>query len=176
MTHGILYFLHTPEAATSQLYIRRAHKSIVGGSVDIDQFALTTAVEDVLIYKLRLETGDAKFFADFAVQGLLWCLAKVYMATYSGVPLAWLDVFPLRALLQIELATRVEDMQVDDGVEQARATMALATSGRAYDTTRLVNDWEYLLVIVVHHDSRFSFFIFHFKESSPRIAAWLECH
>ena len=41
------------------------------------------------------------------------------MATNAGVPLAWLDIFPLWALLKIDLALRVEDVEVDYGMEQS---------------------------------------------------------
>jgi hypothetical protein len=73
------------------------------------------------------------------------------MASYGCIPLARLDIFPLGALLQIELALGIEHMQVDNGMQQFRSVMALATRSRAYHPALLIYDGEYFLAIILLH-------------------------
>jgi hypothetical protein len=41
------------------------------------------------------------------------------MASHSGVPLAGLDILPFRTLLEVNLTSRVEHMEMNHRVQQA---------------------------------------------------------
>jgi hypothetical protein len=71
------------------------------------------------------------------------------MPSYSRVPLARLDILPIRALLQIQFAFGIEQMQMDHRVQQSRTIMALAASCRAYGISVGIHYREYLLFIVL---------------------------
>ena len=126
---GVADLLKGPEAATVEFVGRGAYGTVVDGLVDIDELALPEAVEDVLADGLWLEVGDAELFAHLALQGLFWGLAVVDMSAYGCIPLAGLNILPRRALLEIDFATRVEHMEMDDGMQQMGTIMANATGG-----------------------------------------------
>jgi hypothetical protein len=78
--------------------------AIVDSTVYIDQFPFPTAFKHILPYPFRHEIRDAKFLAYLPIQRLLWRLTIVDMTSYRRVPLPWLDILPLRPLLEIYLA------------------------------------------------------------------------
>ena len=123
-------------------------RAVVGAAVDIDQLSLSRTLEHVFVDEHRLEIRDAQFLAHLAPQGLLGRLAERHVPAYGRVPLAGLDVLPRRALLQIELACRVEDMQMHDGVQQLAAAVALAARGRARRPSLHVYYGEHLFLII----------------------------
>ena len=133
LTDGRTYLVKRPETSAVKLFSRRTHRTIVGGTVDIDELPLTAAVEDVLPYPYGLEIADTQLFAHLTDECLLWILAVIHVAAYAGVPLARLNVLPLRTLLQIYLALRIKHMQMNHRVQQPRTVVTLATGSGAYD-------------------------------------------
>lgn len=106
-TEVLAYLVHRPEATAIQFLTGR-DGTVVGGAMYEDQFALAGRLEDIVCQALRLKVCYAQLFAHFAAQSHLYTLAQVDMATHGGVPPSRLDVFPGRALLQVEFAPTVE--------------------------------------------------------------------
>ena len=139
-----------PEAAPVEFIGRRGDRPVVDGAVDIDQLPLATTVEDILPHPLRLEVGDAEFFVHLTQQGLFRRLTIVDMPAHTGIPLARLDILPLRTALQIDLATGIEHMEMDHRMEQTGTVMTLATGGRAHHRAILIDYRKTFLAIVFH--------------------------
>ena len=74
------------------------------------------------------------------------------MSAYVRVPLAWLNVFPFGAFLQVEFAFRVEYMKVDHWMHQATAVVTFTTCGSSYDITFLVAEWQHFFEVIFGHD------------------------
>ena len=129
LTDGFTDLLKTPETAAIEFVGRGAYRTVVNGLMDIDQFTLTAAGEDILPNELRLKSCDAQFLAHLALQGLFGCLPIVDVSAYGRIPLPWLDILPVWALLQIDFATRIKHMQMDYGMQQMGTIMANATGG-----------------------------------------------
>ena len=129
LTDGFTDLLKTPETAAVEFVGRGVYRTVVDGLMDIDEFALTSAGEDVLPNELRLKGRDAQFFAHLTLQGLFGGLTIVDVSAYSRIPLSWLDILPVWALLQIDFATRIKHMQMDYGMQQMGTIMANATGG-----------------------------------------------
>ena len=108
LTDGFTDLLKTPETAAVEFEFvgRGAYRTVVNGLMDIDQFTLTAAPEDVFPNELRLKSRDAQFLAHLALQGLFGCFPIVDVSAYGRIPLSWLDILPVWALLQIDFATR----------------------------------------------------------------------
>ena len=150
MTDGGAYLVKRPETAAVEFFGRGTDGAVVSGAVDIDELSFPTAVEDVLPYPLGLKVGDAEFFADLSDQGLLRGLAIVEVAAHGGVPLAGLDVFPGGTLLEVDLTLGVEHMEMDDGVQQSGAVVALAPCGCTDHSALLVDNRKTFGFIVLH--------------------------
>ncbi len=150
LAEGLADFLHRPEAAAVELVLGGVDGGIVGGAVDIDQLGFALALKYILANELGCEVCDAQFFAHFAEECLPGCLAEVDVPADGCVPLAGLDVLPLRPLLQIYVATCVEDVQVDNGMQQVRAAVALAARCLSDYRSLSIDDGEQLLLIVFH--------------------------
>ena len=139
-----------PETAPVEFIGRGGDRAVVDGAVDIDQLPLSTTVEDILSHPLRLEIGDAELFAHPTQQGLFRRRTIVDMPAHTGVPLARLDLLPLRTALQVALATGIEHMEVVRRMEQTATVMTLATGGRAHHRAVLIDQRETFLAIVFH--------------------------
>ena len=61
LAEGLADFVEGPEAASVEFFCRGFDGAIVDGTMHINQFALSTALEDVLPYPFWGEVGDAKF-------------------------------------------------------------------------------------------------------------------
>ena len=72
------------------------------------------------------EVGNAEFLTHLATQCISGILAIVDMSAYGSVPLPRLDVLPVGTPLQVELATAVEKVEVDHGVEYLGSAVSLA--------------------------------------------------
>ena len=129
LTDGFTDLLKTPETAAVEFVGRGAYRTVVNGLMDIDQFTLTAAGEDILPNELRLKGRDAQFFAHLALQGLFGGLTIVDVSAYGRIPLSWLDILPVWALLQIDFAMRIKHMQMDYGMQQMGTIMTNATGG-----------------------------------------------
>ena len=94
--------------------------------VDEDKLALTLALEDIMSEGFRCEINNAEFLAHFATKGGINVFAEVDVSTGGCVPTAWLYVFPVGTLLKVELATAVEKVEVNHGVEYLGSAVSLA--------------------------------------------------
>ena len=150
LADGIADFIHSPESATVEFFLRGMNLSVVAGAVDIDQFALPTAVEDVLPDMLGREIGDAQLFADFPTECFFGCLAIIQMTAYGRIPFPGLDILPFRTALQIDFSATVKDMQMDYGMQQPRTIVAFTTRGLTYDVSRIIDYRENLFTIIFH--------------------------
>ena len=72
------------------------------------------------------------------------------MSTHSGIPLAWLDVLPLRTLLQVEFALAVEHVQMHHRMQELAAAVAFTTSGCTCDVSVFINDGEEFFAVIFH--------------------------
>lgn len=151
LTKGRTNLLKGPETTSVKLILRGLNGTFIGRTVDIDEFTFPLTLENVLAHEDRSKIGDAQFLANFTKKSLLRSLTIVKMTTYGSIPLAWLDVFPCRTLLQIDIATSIEDMKVDNGMKQARAAMALSASGLADYRACFINYGEYFPLVVLHY-------------------------
>ena len=118
--------------------------------MDKDKFSFPLALEDVLSDAFGREVSDAQLFSHFSAQGVFHTLAEVYMSSHGGVPLAWLNVFPHGAKLQVELSLAVENVEVHYWMEQLGASVALASRGCACYVAFLIDYGEHLFVVVFH--------------------------
>jgi hypothetical protein len=151
LTDGRANVLKGPEATSVEFILSRLDGTVIGRTVDIDEFTLTLALKDVLTHEDGGEVSYTQFLADFTEEGLLGGLTVVKMTTYSCIPLAWLDIFPSWALLQIDVTIGIEHMEVDNGMKQARAAMALSASGLADYRACFIDYGEQLPLVVFHH-------------------------
>ena len=144
-------FLSGPEASPAELIFAWLDGAVVDAPVDIDELALPLALEDIVAERFGLEVGDAKLLANLTVQGLIDILAQVNMSTYSRVPLVWLNVFPCRTMLKIQLALAVKDVQVDDGMKNLTAVVRVSTTDGAKNVPVFIHYRELLIGIVSHN-------------------------
>ena len=115
-----------PEATAGEFVWVGGYWAVVGGAVDEDKLALTLALEDIMSEGFGREINNAEFLAHFATKGGINVFAEVNVSTGGCVPTAWLYVFPVGTLLQVELATAVEKVEVDHGVEYLGSAVSLA--------------------------------------------------
>ena len=116
--------------------------------MDEYKFAFASRFEDILFDAFGSEVGDAEFFLHLTLQGLFHILAQVNMTADCSIPLVGLDVFPRGALLEVEVALGVEDMEVDNGMEQFAAVVTFASCSGRDDISLFVNNREHLFVII----------------------------
>ena len=121
----------------------------IGATVDIDQFAFDGAFVDVGVEVAEPEVRQPEFLGGFTGEGFMWRLAHADVSADGRVPLAWLDVFPHGAPLQIELAVEVKDVQMDHRVEQAAAVVAVPARSLSDDVPCGVYQGEHLGAVVV---------------------------
>ena len=76
--------------------------------------------------ELGIELYDAQLLARFTPEGFFGRFAVVDVTAYGRVPLAWLNVFPLRPFLQVEGTLGIEHVQVDHRMKQHGASVTLA--------------------------------------------------
>ena len=113
------------------------------------QLALAAALKDIPVERAGTKCGQPDFLGRLAPQGFVGGFAEVHMPPYGRVPAPGLYVLPLRAALKVELALRVEDVEMHHGVETFRPVVALAPRGRPDDTALLVDQRQALAGIVM---------------------------
>ena len=59
LADGVTNLLHGPETATVEFFGRGTDSTVVDGAMDIDEFALTLALEHIFADELWREFGDA---------------------------------------------------------------------------------------------------------------------
>ena len=69
--------------------------------------------------------ADTQLFGHLTLQGVGYTLPQIHMPSAGGVPLAGLYVFPFGALLQIQVAPAVEDMQMDHRMQNLGAVVGV---------------------------------------------------
>lgn len=100
--------------------------------MDIHQFTLPWALENIFDDEFWFEVRDAQFLTHLTLERFFGRLAIVDVSSNGCVPLPWLYVFPCRPTLEVDISLGIEHMQVNHGVQQLRATMTFAPCGRAY--------------------------------------------
>lgn len=138
------------EPTTVEFVLGRMNLAIIGATVDIDQFAFALASEDIMVDFLRLEIGDAEFFANLTVEGLGDVLAQVYMSAAGRIPFVGLDILPCRTMLEIEFTTAVEQMEMNDGVEDMRSVVSMSTAHGSENVSRFIDNGKLFVLIIFH--------------------------
>lgn len=80
-------------------------RTVIDSPVDIYQLAFALTVKDIATKRLCNEICDTQFLTNLPKQCLLRGLAVVDMTANGGIPLAGLNVLPVRATLKVEFAT-----------------------------------------------------------------------
>lgn len=149
------YLIGRPKTTTIEFLSARTDVAIVDTTVDVDELTLALTLKDVVAEALGGEIGDAEFLADLTPEGLLYILAEVDMSADSGVPLPWLNILPVGTALKIEVATAVEYMKMDHGVENLAAVVGMAARDGSENVARLVDDRQLFVWIISHYVSFF---------------------
>ena len=148
MSDACEYFLPGPEPSSVKLVVVRGDGSAVRSPVDIYQFSLAAALEDVAAEELVREGCYAEFLADLAAECLCDGLAVGYVSSAGGVPFAGLYVLSCGWVLEVEVALGVEDVQVDYGMQGHAAAVCVATRDAAGYVSLLIDCGEHLFGVV----------------------------
>ena len=149
------YLIGRPKTTAIEFLGARTDVAIVDTAVDIDELTLALTLEDIVTEALGGEIGDAEFLADLALQGPLDVLTEVDMSADGGIPLSRLDILPVGTALKIEIATAVEYMKMDHGVENLTAVVGMAARDGSENVARLVDDGQLFVWIISHYVSFF---------------------
>ena len=114
------------------------------------QFALTLALKDVARHKGGCELADTQLFGHLTLQGVGYTLPQIHMSTAGGVPLAGLYVFPFGALLQIQVAPAVEDMQMDHRMQNLGAVVGMTSGDGSKKLSAVVYNGKQFVTVVAH--------------------------
>lgn len=141
MADGIAYFLHCPEASAVR-FLAGSDVPVVDDFVCIDKFVFAFGVELIHLHQFATLGIDAQFLACLSQECGVDVLAEVHVPAYGRVPLAGLYVLPHGALLQVEFAFLIEDMQVHHGMQKHGTVVAFGACGFSNDIAGGVNEGE----------------------------------
>ena len=141
MADGIAYFLHCPEAS-AVCFLAGSDVLVVDDFVGIDKFVFAFGVELIHLHQFATLGIDAQFLACLSQESGVDVLAEVHVPAYGRVPLAGLYVLPHGALLQVEFAFLIEDMQVHHGMQKHGTIVAFGACGFSNDIAGGVNEGE----------------------------------
>ena len=106
----------------------------------------------------RCEICNSQFFTHFPFQSHLYAFTQIDMSANGCIPFAGLDILPVGTLLQIEFATAVENMQVDNRMQQFASVVTFASCSGSRDIPFFVYDGEHFFVII-SHDGFYAWFL-----------------
>ena len=138
----------TPVAATGKFVLARSHLAVIDCEEDPHEFLLAQAFEDIVLDILWCVVGDTQFLTHLAVKSLLDRLAVVDMSATCRVPFVGLDVFPVRSLLQIEVATAIEYVQVYYRMEHLAAIVGFTACDLTEHVAVFVDDGKEFFFVI----------------------------
>ncbi len=136
-----------PEAAAVE-FVARCHRTLPHRTEHVHQFAFARRTEHVTPHLLGPEPLDAQLLAHLTAQRLFDRLAESRVPARRRVPASGLDVFPCRAFLQVELALRVENMQVHHRMQQHRPAVAPGPRRTPHRPPFGIDDGEKFLLVL----------------------------
>lgn len=139
-----------PEAAAVEFF-GRTWSGGDNGYEYVDQLFLARRLEHIAVDEYGREILETEFLASLAAKCVGQFLAVVHVAADGSIPLTGLYVFPFRPLLKIQPPLAVENMEMNYGVEQFRAVVALAARCLACHVALGVYYRKYFLCIVAIH-------------------------
>ena len=142
--------LLAPETSTREFFLVGCHFPVMCASESINQFTLLFALIDILSQWLGIEVGNTQLFVHLPFECLFHMLAEIDVASTSRIPFARLYILPFRSFLQVEFATTIEKMQVDDGMKGFRAVVCFSACDASQNVASLVDQRKQFFLIVFH--------------------------
>ena len=149
--YGIEDLPAAPEPAACQLVGAGVHRAVIDGAEHINELFLDLAFEHVMSHIHDIGHTDAQLLHDFTLKCLLHGLAVRYMPAHRGVPFSGLYGLPVGPALQIELAARVEKVQMNHRMQHFAAVMRLAAQYLAQHAAILVDYGKKFVIIIRIH-------------------------